>query len=226
MPRTHKMRGMFRVCSFFALVALTLPMAVAASPLAVVGTARVIDGDTIAIGDRRIRLHGIDAPERHQTCERRNNVWGCGKFAQTLLSDLIGGEEVVCDITVEHDKYDRSVAVCSVAGRDLGRQMVQDGAAFAYVEYSAQYVGEEAFAKAAGFGIWAGHVVTPARYRHPTSDPSGPCQIKGNIGSSGERIYHIRGQQYFLETLVNKPGERMFCTEAEGRAAGFRPAKQ
>ena len=32
------------------------------------GTARVIDGDTISIADTRIRLWGIDAPERERTC--------------------------------------------------------------------------------------------------------------------------------------------------------------
>src|SRR5262249_6768093 len=34
----------------------------------IIGGARVIDGDTIAIGSRAIRLHGIDAPETDQMC--------------------------------------------------------------------------------------------------------------------------------------------------------------
>ncbi len=32
----------------------------------VAGTASVIDGDTIEVHGQRIRLHGIDAPERRQ----------------------------------------------------------------------------------------------------------------------------------------------------------------
>jgi endonuclease YncB( thermonuclease family) len=44
------------------------------------GTARVIDGDTIAIGNTRIRLWGIDAPEREQTCFAKNgDIYECGR---------------------------------------------------------------------------------------------------------------------------------------------------
>ena len=43
-----------------ALVFLTLPSLAMAD---VTGKARVVDGDTIWIGDTKIRLHGIDAPE-------------------------------------------------------------------------------------------------------------------------------------------------------------------
>src|SRR5262245_58219305 len=46
------------------------------------GTAHVIDGDTIAIGDARIRLEGIDAPESGQTCKRKwFGSWACGAAA-------------------------------------------------------------------------------------------------------------------------------------------------
>jgi len=36
----------------------------------VAGTARVADGDTVKINNTRIRLHGIDALERNQKCEK------------------------------------------------------------------------------------------------------------------------------------------------------------
>ncbi len=41
----------------------------------VTGPARVIDGDTIEITGERICLHGIDAPERRQTCHRDGTTW-------------------------------------------------------------------------------------------------------------------------------------------------------
>jgi len=52
----------------------------------------------------------------------------------------------------------------------------------------------------------------------------GGCQIKGNIGSSG-RIYHLPGSDSYAGTRIDESkGERWFCTEAEARAAGWRPA--
>ena len=42
------------------------------------------------------------------------------------------------------------------------------------------------------------------------------CVIKGNISSSGERIYHVPGQRYYDKTLITGlQGERWFCTEQE-----------
>lgn len=56
---------------------------------------------------------------------------------------------------------------------------------------------------------------------------SGQCNIKGNISiTSGERIYHVVGQQYYAETVIRpEHGERWFCNEAEARAAGWRRSK-
>jgi hypothetical protein len=52
------------------------------------------------------------------------------------------------------------------------------------------------------------------------------CAIKGNISSSGERIYHVPGQRYYNKTMINwLQGERWFCTEQEAIAAGWRRAK-
>jgi hypothetical protein len=52
------------------------------------------------------------------------------------------------------------------------------------------------------------------------------CDIKGNISASGERIYHVPGQEYYAVTVVNLlKGERYFCSEGEARRAGWRRAK-
>jgi hypothetical protein len=53
------------------------------------------------------------------------------------------------------------------------------------------------------------------------------CQIKGNVSyNSGERIYHMHGQEDYFRTRINwADGERWFCTEAEARAAGWRRAR-
>lgn len=55
-------------------------------------------------------------------------------------------------------------------------------------------------------------------------DPA--CNIKGNVSiGSGERIFHVPGQEYYLETNIRPNyGERWFCSEADARAAGWRKA--
>jgi len=53
------------------------------------------------------------------------------------------------------------------------------------------------------------------------------CPIKGNVSiSSGERIYHLPGQEYYASTTIRpEHGERWFCSEAEARAAGWRKSR-
>ncbi len=55
----------------------------------VTGPARVVDGDTIEVAGERIRLHGIDAPESGQSCQRRGVAWLCGAEASQLRSTLV-----------------------------------------------------------------------------------------------------------------------------------------
>ncbi len=54
------------------------------------------------------------------------------------------------------------------------------------------------------------------------------CNIKGNVSiNSGERIYHVPGQEFYAQTKIDPQyGERWFCSEAEARAAGWRKAKR
>jgi micrococcal nuclease len=52
------------------------------------------------------------------------------------------------------------------------------------------------------------------------------CNIKGNISSSGEKIYHLVGCLSYSQTKIDEAkGERWFCTEEEATAKGWRKAK-
>lgn len=54
----------------------------------------------------------------------------------------------------------------------------------------------------------------------------GQCNIKGNVNTRGERIYHVPGQKYYNDTEISRShGERWFCSEEEARAAGWRRSK-
>ncbi|MES2846482.1 MAG: thermonuclease family protein [Pseudomonadota bacterium] len=191
------------------------------------GTARAIDGDTLDVGSARVRLFGIDAPERDQRCDRAGQSWACGRFARQVLADLIRGERVTCTVK-DIDRYGRAVAICMVGQRDIGRALVQAGAAQAYLRYSNRYAKDDSRARAAGVGVWAGRMVAPEAHRHSdlAPQPQGPCRIKGNISGNG-RIYHRPGQRDYDATRINEArGEAWFCTEKDARAAGFRPARR
>ena len=189
---------------------------------------RVIDGDTLDLSGQRIRLFGIDAPEKGQVCDDRGQVRDCGAWSARVLRDLIGKDPVLCTPR-DTDRYGRTVATCAVRGRDIGEVMVGQGAARAYTRYSARYLPQERAAQAQGIGIWAGRMVTPETFRHvaPAQTSSNGCLIKGNIGASGKRIYHMPGQRDYEATRISpSKGEAWFCTEADARRAGFRKANR
>jgi endonuclease YncB( thermonuclease family) len=129
------------------------------------GPALVLDGDTLDIGGLRVRLHGIDAPERDQLCERADGSrYGCGQFARELLVALVDHRPVRCEKR-DVDQYGRMVGVCSGAEPDFGAALVEHGAAIAYRHYSMDYVAQEQKAQHASRGIWQGRFEAPWDYR-------------------------------------------------------------
>ncbi|MDZ4094280.1 MAG: thermonuclease family protein [Paracoccaceae bacterium] len=195
--------------------------------LTIGGQAYAVDGDTLDVAGHRIRLFGIDAPERSQPCDRNGKVWACGDWARSVLAAEIADTTISCDLR-EKDRYGRSVAICHAGGRDVARVMVASGAARAYLRYSDLYAVDEAVAARAMRGIWAARMVAPDVYRHkPTAAAApGDCQIKGNISPNG-RIFHLPGQRDYGATQINQAkGEAYFCSQAEALAAGFRPARR
>jgi endonuclease YncB( thermonuclease family) len=130
----------------------------------IAGRARVIDGDTIVIGRTHIRLLGIDAPESDQTCtDADNRIWRCGQAATRVLLARIAGRPLTC-ATAGFDRYGRTLATCALPdGSDVEAWMVQQGWALAY--YSGAYRPQEAEARAARRGIWAGTFTPPWVWR-------------------------------------------------------------
>jgi endonuclease YncB( thermonuclease family) len=206
----------------------------AAAQSPVVGVASVIDGDTLEIHGKRIRLHGIDAPESGQFCENDGKQYRCGRQAALALSDKIGRAIVRCEQR-DIDRYKRIVAVCRLGDIDLNAWMVREGWAIAYRQYSRDHVADESAARTAKAGIWAGRFIEPSKWRRgdrlaaeKAGDPAaGSCQIKGNISRSGKRIYHVPGGRYYGPTRIDgSKGERWFCSEDEARKAGWRRSRQ
>lgn len=137
-----------------------------AAALSVVqGSPSVNDGDTIRIGETRIRLEGIDAPEMSQTCQRTDGTrWQCGKQSKAALIEKIGKEPVRCIITGT-DRYKRSIGTCFVRKLNLNQWMVQNGWSVAYARYSKSYVVDEQDARRRRVNIWSGDFEMPGGFR-------------------------------------------------------------
>ena len=117
---------------------------------------------------------------------------------------------------IPHAAFCPAVASCQVGSDDIGKWMVRNGEALAYREFSKQYVEDELAAARSHTGIWKGTFELPKEWRKgrkssgsngtpppvelpataqmpkgasPLARPD--CNIKGNISSTGERIYHM-----------------------------------
>lgn len=135
------------------------------------GIARVVDGDTLEVGGIKICLFGIDAPERGQICRDESNIdYDCAAMASEQASNLISGQPVSCQPRTT-DRYGRTVAVCNVAGNDLGRELVSSGWAVAFERYSRDYIGDENLAQSQRLGLWRGSFERPSEYRADKRTP-------------------------------------------------------
>ena len=112
------------------------------------GTALIVDGDTITISGNKIRLNGIDTPEKDQTCRRAGITWRCGYEATETLRNWTYTKEVRC-IGDTKDRYGRLIANCFVDGYNVNARLVYEVLALAYRKYSKQYIPEEDKARAA-----------------------------------------------------------------------------
>jgi endonuclease YncB( thermonuclease family) len=161
---------------------------------AIVGRAVVVDGDTIEIAGRTIRLQGIDAPESAQACEWADGAaWRCGKAATEALDAMAGGRIVMCrqDARDAEDRYGRALAMCRAGERDMNVEMVRQGFAVAYRQYldwpdrtarphKAVFLAAETEARLSRTGIWQGRFTLPAEWRAArrgrAGDPSTPAR--------------------------------------------------
>lgn len=131
----------------------------------IVGRASVIDGDTLEIRGRRIRLWGIDAPEADQQCLRTDGRrWHCGSEAARRLAQWIGQRNLNCD--PRGRSYERVVARCTLNGQDAGEWMVRNGWALEYRQFSkGRYADAQNAAADARQGIHQGTFELPWEYR-------------------------------------------------------------
>jgi endonuclease YncB( thermonuclease family) len=117
----------------------------------------VADGDSITVLDanntqHKIRLAGIDAPERRQAF---------GNVSTQSLAEQVAGQFVVVEWD-KVDRYGRKVGKVLLAGRDRNLEQIKRGLAWHYKQYQREqsptdqqaYAAAEADARAARLGLW------------------------------------------------------------------------
>jgi len=219
------------VTTVFGIVELVSAMMLTSVPASsqVSGRARVVDGDTLKIGQEVVSLFGIDAPEAKQFCQSEEKLWPCGRRARDALHDHIGQNRVEC-FGAERDRQGRLLAVCLSGGEELNGWLVSEGWALARRPISNTYVDDEAAALTARRGIWDSNFVKPWEWRRGKRLKIGPlivnqCKIKGTITNDGKKVYFLPSdQQYPLVQIMESTGELWFFSENEARAAGWRPS--
>jgi endonuclease YncB( thermonuclease family) len=145
----------------------------------------VVDGDTLAwrpphcllstLGiaclGQRLRLYGVDAFERKQTCrDADGKAWSCGSVATARLQQLVDSPDFRCNVDAEFiDRHAREFSVCTANGVDVGKILVREGLAFAYGR-GAEYLSDENEAKQERRGAWAGSFVRPQYFREGATE--------------------------------------------------------
>jgi micrococcal nuclease len=199
---------------------------------------RPIDGDTIEVlingKSESVRFLLIDTPE---TSHPRLGKQPFGEEAKAFTAKMVENAkslELEFDIGPKHDKYSRLLAYVYVDGKMLQEELLKRGftrVAYVYppsTRYVDQFRALQEKSQQEGVGIWSVENYAQQDGFHPEVIDNGDtnntneCLVKGNINSSGEKIYHVPEGAYYE---VTKP-EKCFDTEIEAEADGFRKSKR
>ena len=201
--------GRLPLCNLPILVrGLVLALGLVVAPLASAETLRgrvvgIADGDTLTVLDssnqqHRIRLYGIDAPEKKQPF---------GTRSKQNLAALAFAKHAVVEWT-KLDRYGRIVGKVIVEGQDLGLQQIEAGLAWWYRKYSreqspqdqATYARAEEAARTARAGLWSdSEAVPPWEYRHPAL--------------ASQRLAIVCRLPQFLKSVATEPASDTRCAQ-------------
>lgn len=189
---------------------------------------RVVDGDTIELSNgQKVRYIGIDTPE---SVDPRTSPQCFGKEASAKNKELVEGKKVrlVKDIS-ETDRFGRLLRYVYLENTFINEVLVKEGFAKSSsyppdIKYQEAFRAAEAFARTHNKGLWGSCGQTSSNTTVLAAHSN--CPIKGNIASSGEKIFHLPGGSYYEKTVIDESkGERWFCSETEALSAGWRKSK-
>jgi len=199
---------------------------------------KIVDGDTIDVSingvTERLRLIGINTPE---TVDPRKPVECFGVEASNKAKSILTGKKVSLESDPsqgERDKYNRLLRYVFLEDEtNFNLMMIKEGYAYEYTydipyKYQAEFKKAQQEASDGKIGLW-GNICEEsgetAITGTTTANNGNSCEIKGNISSTGEKIYHIIGCGSYNKTVIDESnGEKWFCSEQEALDAGWRKA--
>ncbi|MCG8547189.1 MAG: thermonuclease family protein [Alphaproteobacteria bacterium] len=108
------------------LIALLLVPMTTVQAESLIGKPVIIDGDSVVVEGKRVRVWGIDAPEMGTRA---------GSRSKSYLRTLIGRNEIRCEDNGQRIQG-QIMAQCFIGGVDIGRVMVLSGNAVEWRRYS------------------------------------------------------------------------------------------
>lgn len=126
-----------------------------AAAAALQGSPTVIDGQTIEVGGKSLRLYGIRAPALDERCRFQDRSIACGRISRTALLDLTAGATVRCTLRAQR-RDGPPAAVCHAGGYDLSEGMTYTGWARADRAVTDTYLRFERDARKHRRGMWRG----------------------------------------------------------------------
>ncbi|MBB6447811.1 thermonuclease family protein [Bacillus benzoevorans] len=194
-----------------------------------------------------VRFLLVDTPE---TNHPRLGEQPFGQEAKSFTKKLLEGKIVQLEKDVsDRDKYGRLLYYLYVDGKSVQEELLRNGLArVAYIyapntKYVDQYYAIQKEAQANSVGIWSvenyaqedgfheeiieGEKTETNNQNQSAEKPKEECNIKGNISSRGDKIYHMPGQQYYDVTQIDpSKGEQYFCSREDAEQAGFRASQR
>jgi endonuclease YncB( thermonuclease family) len=124
----------------------------------------VVDGETLMLGNRPLRLFGLDAPGRGRTCHDGAKPLDCGNASAQVLAHLVAERGVECRLQ-GWDRHGRALGTCRAGGVELNASMVAAGWALADASAVPALGPIEAAARQSRRGLWADGVTPPGSWR-------------------------------------------------------------
>lgn len=190
----------------------------------------VSDGDTITVmhagKSERIRLWGVDAPEKTQPF---------GQKAKAFTSDRVFGKSVSVD-PITADRYGRTVGVVRLEHQCLNEELITAGLAWVYRQYCAgslceAWIEREKTARSTVVGLWSQpEPIAPWDYRHGPARRGTGARPRPSSVSAVSGVYHgnLRSQIFHCPGCSSFDCPHctvVFRTREAALKTGYRPCR-